>query len=41
VLTEEALTKRASVTAQAISALERGVERRPHPSTVRLLVAAA
>src|SRR5919199_6403716 len=39
-LTQEALAERAGVTAQAISALERGVRRRPHPSTVRLLAAA-
>src|SRR2546423_8896167 len=39
-LTQEALAERAGITAQAISALERGVRRRPHPSTVRLLAAA-
>src|SRR5919199_6691937 len=39
-LTQEALAERAGLTAQAISALERGVRRRPHPSTVRLLAAA-
>src|SRR3989440_3947545 len=39
-LTQEALAERAGVTAQAISALERGFRRRPHPSTVRLLAAA-
>src|SRR5438093_7435566 len=39
-LTQEALAERAGVTAQAISALERGIRRRPHPSTVRLLAAA-
>src|SRR5436305_10799319 len=39
-LTQEALAERAGITAQAISALERGIRRRPHPSTVRLLAAA-
>ena len=39
-LTQEALAERAGVTAQAISALERGFRRRPHPSTVRLLAVA-
>src|SRR5436305_5519804 len=39
-LTQEALAERAGVTAQAISALERGIRRRPHPSTVRLLAVA-
>src|ERR687886_2890756 len=39
-LTQEALAERAGLTAQAISALERGFRRRPHPSTVRLLAAA-
>ena len=34
-LTQEALAERAGVTAQAISALDRGIRRRPHPSTVR------
>jgi predicted ATPase/DNA-binding XRE family transcriptional regulator len=39
-LTQEALAERASVTPQAISALERGERRRPYPYTVQVLAEA-
>ena len=39
-LSQEALAERAGVTAQAISALERGLRRTPYLSTVRLLAGA-
>ncbi len=39
-LTQEELAERAGLSARGISDLERGVKRRPHPETVRLLAAA-
>jgi predicted ATPase/DNA-binding XRE family transcriptional regulator len=39
-LTQEALAEQAGLTVSAVSALERGVRRRPYPHTVRLLAAA-
>src|SRR5688572_6210430 len=39
-LTQEELAERAGLSADAISALERGVRRRAYPSTVRSLIAA-
>jgi DNA-binding XRE family transcriptional regulator len=36
-LTQEELASRARLTAKAVSALERGVRRRPYPHTVRSL----
>lgn len=39
-LTQEELAERAGLSAQGISALERGLRRHPHPPTVRALAAA-
>ena len=36
-LSQEALAERAGLTADAVSALERGARRRPYPHTVRAL----
>ncbi len=39
-LTQEELAERAGLSVDAISALERGLRRHPHPSTVRSIAAA-
>ncbi|HYO35554.1 MAG TPA: helix-turn-helix transcriptional regulator, partial [Geodermatophilus sp.] len=39
-LSQEELAARAGLTAKAVSALERGERRRPHPHTLRALAAA-